>query len=173
MAEVCSSAKGKEKRQEAGEESAEIIVQRMSSDVSGKQQKYTRIWPQEYVPFEHEELSIANIKDACMTSMKYFRPQIEKDLICDVLAGECGPSCEKMAHIPNRKVFYVPFIKPDGGEVLSDEEGSPQCKKVRNHEDKISAQRHTFIIMHADISYYSETSIKQSPIERTPSRVPK
>ncbi|CAH3120775.1 unnamed protein product, partial [Porites lobata] len=124
VAGVCSNAKGKEKRQEAGEESAEIIVQRMSSDVSGKQQKYTRIGPQEY-------LSIANIKDACMTSMKYFRPQIEKDLICDVLAGECGPSCEKMAHIPNRKVFYVPFIKPDGGEVLSDEEGSPQCKKPK------------------------------------------
>ena len=78
-----------------------------------------------------------------------------------MLAGERGPSCEKMAHIPNRKVFYVRFIKPEG-EVLSDEEGSPQCKKVRDHEDKIFAQR-TFIIMHSDISYYSETCIKQSP----------
>ena len=153
--------KAKRKGKKAGEESAvseEIILQRMSSDVSGKQQKYTRIGPQEYVPFGHEELSIANIKDACM---KYFRPQMQKDLICDVLAGERGPSCEKMAHIPNRKVFYVRFIKPEG-EVLSDEEGSPQCKKVRDHEDKIFAQR-TFIIMHSDISYYSETCIKQSP----------
>ena len=68
--------KAKRKGKKAGEESAvseEIILQRMSSDVSGKQQKYTRIGPQEYVPFGHEELSIANIKDACM---KYFRPQM-------------------------------------------------------------------------------------------------
>ncbi|CAH3141822.1 unnamed protein product [Porites evermanni] len=114
--------KAKRKGKKAGEESAvseEIVVQRMSSDVSGKQQKYTRIGPQ--------KLSIANIKDACM---KYFRPQIEKDFICDVLAGERGPSCEMMAHIPNRKVFYVRFIKPKG-EVLSDEEGSPRCKKPK------------------------------------------
>ena len=120
--------KAKKKGKKAGEESTvseEIIVQRMSSDVSGKQQKYTRIGPKEYVPFEQEELSIANIKDACM---KYFRPQIEKNLICDVLAGERGPSCEKMAHIPNRKVFYVRFIKPEG-EVLSDEEGSRSAKR--------------------------------------------
>ena len=121
-----------------------------------RQQKYTRNGPQEYVPFEHEELSIANIKDACM---KYFRPRI---LFATSWLARAGPSCEKMAHIPNRKVFYVRFIKPER-EVLSDEEGSPQCKKVRNHEDKIFAQRHTFIIMHADISDYSETSIKQSP----------
>ena len=151
--------KAKREGKKAGEESAvseEIIVQRKSSDVSGKQQKYTRNGPQEYVPFEHEELSIANIKDACM---KYFRPRI---LFATCWLARAGPSCEKMAHIPNRKVFYVRFIKPER-EVLSDEEGSPQCKKVRNHEDKIFAQRHTFIIMHSDISDYSETSIKQSP----------
>jgi len=29
----------------------EIIVQRMSSEVSGKQQNYTRIRPREFVPF--------------------------------------------------------------------------------------------------------------------------
>lgn len=32
----------------------EIVVQRMSSDVSGKQQKYCRIGAREYVPFERE-----------------------------------------------------------------------------------------------------------------------
>ena len=103
--------KAKKKGKKAGEESTaseEIIVQRMSSDVSGKQQKYTRIGPQEYVPFENEEWSIANIKDACM---KYCRPQIEKNLICDVLAGERGPSCEKMAHIQNRNVFLCAIHK--------------------------------------------------------------
>ena len=120
--EVCRVQKAKRKGKKGGEESTvseENIVQLMSSDISGKQHKYTRIGPQEYMPFEHDELSIAIIKDACM---KHFRPQIEKDLICNVLAGEHKPSCEKMAHIPNRKVFYVRFIKPEGEEVLSHEE---------------------------------------------------
>ena len=131
--------RAKKKGKKTGEESTvaeEIVVQRMSADVSGKQQKYTRIGPQEYVPFEHEEITIANIKDACM---KHFRLQIEKDLICDVLAGERGPSCEKMAHIPNQKVFYIRFIKPEGVEVVSDEDGSLECnhkviKPLINHE---------------------------------------
>ena len=45
--------KAKRKGKKAGEESAvseEIVVQRMSSDVSGKQQKYTRIGPQSTCP---------------------------------------------------------------------------------------------------------------------------
>ena len=75
------------------------------------QQKYSRIGAQEYVPFEQDELSIRNIKDACQ---KHFGPQIEKDLVCDVLAGERGPSCNKMAQIPNKKVFFVRFVKPEG-----------------------------------------------------------
>ena len=96
----------------------------MSADVSGKQQKYTRIGPQEYMPFEHKEITIANIKNACK---KHFSLQIEKHVICDVLAGEYGPSYEKMAHVPNRKVFYIRFIKPKGVEVVSDEDGSLEC----------------------------------------------
>ena len=78
--------KAKRKGKKTGEESTvaeEIVVQRMSADLSGKQQKY-RIGPQEYVPFKHEDITIANIKDACK---KHFSPQNEKDLICDVLTG--------------------------------------------------------------------------------------
>ena len=41
----------------------EIVVQRMSADVCGKQQEYTRIGAQKYVPFDHDELTIKNIKD--------------------------------------------------------------------------------------------------------------
>ena len=106
-------AKGRGKNQvlEDNKVAVEIVVQRMSGDVSGKQQKYSRIGAQEYVPFEQDELSIRNIKDACQ---KHFGPQIEKDLVCDVLAGERGPSCNKMAQIPNKKVFYVRFVKPEG-----------------------------------------------------------
>ena len=37
---------------------SEIIVQRMSADVSGKQQKYSRIGAREYVPFGDEDYYI-------------------------------------------------------------------------------------------------------------------
>ena len=68
--------KAKRKGKKTGEESTvaeEIVVQRMSADVSGKQQKYTRIGPQEYMPFEREEITIANIKDACKRSTSGLR----------------------------------------------------------------------------------------------------
>jgi len=50
--------KAKRKGKKTGEESTvveEIVVQRLSADVSGKQRKYTRIGPQGYVPFEHKK----------------------------------------------------------------------------------------------------------------------
>ena len=40
----------------------ELTVQRLSSEVAGKQQKYTRIGPREFVDFSGRELTIANIK---------------------------------------------------------------------------------------------------------------
>ena len=86
----------------------EIVVQRMSGDVSGKQQKYSRIGAQEYVPFEQDELSIRNIKDACQ---KHFGPQIEKVLVCDVLAGERGPSCNKFQ---TKKCFTSGLLNQKG-----------------------------------------------------------
>ena len=51
-------AKRREKNQvvEESKVAEEIVVQRMSGEVSGKQQKYSRIGAQEYVPFEQDEL---------------------------------------------------------------------------------------------------------------------
>lgn len=98
----------------------EIVVQRMSSEVSGKQQKYTRIGPQEYVPYEYEELTFENIVQSCQ---KYFEKQVEKGMVCDILTGERGPSCKNMHQIPNVKVFYVRFVKP---EVVLDDEADDQ-----------------------------------------------
>jgi len=46
------------------------------------------------------------------------------------MAGERGPSWKKIAHIPNRKVFYIQFIKREGVEVVSDEDGSLECKVI-------------------------------------------
>ena len=43
----------------------ELTVQRLSSEVSGKAQKYARIGPREFVPFTEDELTIENIKRCC------------------------------------------------------------------------------------------------------------
>ena len=69
----------------------ELTVQRLSSHVTGKAQKYTGIGPREFVPFEHDkDFSLENIKLAC----EHFAPVVGTDVICDVLAGEQGPSCK-------------------------------------------------------------------------------
>lgn len=46
-------------------EKEEVVVQWLSSEVSDKAQKYTRVGPREFVPFEYEELTLGNIKRAC------------------------------------------------------------------------------------------------------------
>ena len=104
----CKRLREKVRKQERKTQRRTKVMQQMSANVSGKQQKYTRIGAQEYVPFEHEEITSADINDACIM---HFRPQIEKDLTCDMLTRDHMPSCEKMAHIPNLKLFYVWLIK--------------------------------------------------------------
>lgn len=39
----------------------ELTVSGLSSDVSGKAQKYARIGPREFVPFTEDELTIENL----------------------------------------------------------------------------------------------------------------
>ena len=59
------AAKGKRPARESVEAKDEIIVQTMSSEITGKQQKYTRIGPREFVPFVFYEISFDNIVEAC------------------------------------------------------------------------------------------------------------
>ena len=130
---VCKQAalkKGKRPARESVEAKDEIIVQRMSSEVTGKQQKYTRIGPREFVPFECDDITFDNMVESCQ---KYFAAQVDKDMVCDILAGERGPSCKKMCQIPDHKVFYVHFIKMSDAEVSNDqdeEEHEQQMHKV-------------------------------------------
>ena len=84
-----------------------IVVQRLSAEVSGKAQKYSRVGAREFVSFEEfGELTIQNIKDACM---KHFGINDGK-MTCDVLAGEQGPSCASVKQLPSFKVIHVRFV---------------------------------------------------------------
>ncbi len=87
----------------------ELVVQRLTAEVSGKAQKYNRIGAREFVPFDEEDVSIVSIKAACE---RHYKSLSEEGLVCDVLAGDQGPSCSSIEHIPNLKVIHVRFIKP-------------------------------------------------------------
>ena len=87
----------------------EVVIQRLSAEVSGKAQKYSRIGPRESVPYDYEEVTLANIKSACK---KHFASIIGNDMLCDILAGEQGPSCSSLDQITDMRVVYIRFIEP-------------------------------------------------------------
>ena len=103
-----------------------MTVQRLSAHVSGKAQKYARMGPREFVPFSEKlEFNIENIKRACL---KHFAPTVGNDVVCDILAGEQGPSCKCHNQIPDVKVIHVRFL-PDTSALLSDVNNAAGAKK--------------------------------------------
>ena len=63
----------------------EIVVQRLSSEVHGKAQKYARVGPREFVSFPYEDITFKNRKDACR---KHFDSRIGEHMVSDILAGD-------------------------------------------------------------------------------------
>ena len=74
----------------------EIIVQRPASEADNKQ-TYRPVQPREFVDFEFDDLSLANIKKAC--AVHFNLPAST----CDVLVSNKGPSCTHISQIPHRK----------------------------------------------------------------------
>lgn len=84
-----------------------ITVQRLSSDVQGKAQKYARMGPRDFVPFPYETVTIKNLKEACH---KHFKSRIDDNKVCDILAGDQGPSSSLLDQTPNFNVIHVRFV---------------------------------------------------------------
>ena len=74
---------------------------------------------------EKLEFNIENIKHACL---KNFAPTVGNDVVCDILAGEQGPSCKCHNQIPDVKVIHVRFL-PDTSAHLSDVNNAAGAKK--------------------------------------------
>ena len=53
-------------------------------------------------------------------------------MICDILAGERGPSCKKMGQILQPKVFCVGFIKKQNPAEDEENDTDPDREQVRN-----------------------------------------
>ena len=69
---------------------------------------YSLVGAREFVPFDQfEELTVDIIK-AC--EQHFTELKESDDLVCDVLAGEQGPSCRTIGQIPDQKVFHVRFV---------------------------------------------------------------
>ena len=83
-----------------------LTVQRLSSSVEGKCQKYSRIGPLTMVHLNCEA-TLQNILKK--HAKKHFQLT---DMECDLLAGERGPSYTETSHIKNWKVLHIRFIEP-------------------------------------------------------------
>ena len=79
------------------------------------------------MPFEYDDLTFDNIIESCQ---KYFAKHVEKGMVCDILAGERGPSCKNMNQIPDVKVFYVRFVKPEAPAEVDDEVNDTESTQV-------------------------------------------
>ena len=127
--------KGKGKKKDTisafNDENDTLVVQRLSAEVSGKAQKYSRIGAREFVSYEYEEFTIENIRRACE---KHFA--VDKSMSCDILAGEQGPSCNTVKQIPDSRVIHVrfvervPVVELDEGTELGTRERGPSLKSL-------------------------------------------
>jgi hypothetical protein len=91
-----------ENTKESKESKDEIVVQRLSSQLSGKAKKYLCVGPQEFVHVGKEELTFENIQKACL---KHFTSKIARGMYCDILAGEQDLSCSTLKQIPDMKLI--------------------------------------------------------------------
>jgi len=98
---------GKQGKSKDPRRNKEIVMQRLSADVTGKAQKYLHIRPREFVQvgFDNNELTIEKIKG---TRLKHFATHTR--CTCYVLAGEQGLSCSNIKQVPDLKLLYVRFI---------------------------------------------------------------
>jgi hypothetical protein len=77
-----------------------LTVQRLSSTVEGKRQKYARIGPLTMVPLTKQPATLDSLKSYCQ---KHFKTSAA----CDVLAGERRPSFTDISQIKNWKVVHI------------------------------------------------------------------
>ena len=97
------------------------MVQRMSSEPTGRSKKYEPLETKEFVDFSTcEELTIDNIKMAYESH--YNAPHGS----CDVLLSDRGPSCFLTEQIQQTKLYLVRFINLDDGTMRKQPKLMPQ-----------------------------------------------
>jgi hypothetical protein len=90
----------------------------------------------EFVPKEYDEVSISNIKEACM---KHFASTIGNNQYIDILAGEQGPSCTSVDHIPDLRVVHIRFVEEQSASVIEGRLFNRAPKRKHSHTETSSA----------------------------------
>lgn len=76
----------------------EFTVQRLSAEVSGRRQNTAESDLGNLCPLtKAKSLTIGNIKSACE---RHFILPLAKNIVCNILAGEQGPSCKFLSRLP-------------------------------------------------------------------------
>ena len=88
----------------------ELTVQRLSSELTGKNPKYSPIGAREFVPFCYPTFTLENIKKACIDHYQNM-DQCVVHASCDVLATDRGPSCSSVEQLPNVNLMCVRFLE--------------------------------------------------------------
>ena len=88
-----------------------VTVQRLSAEVSGKAQKYTRVGAREFVPFEYDEVTVENIKRACLSHF-----DVREDCVCDVFTADMLRGINLLLRAVH--AFGVDFIGDAFGEIF-------------------------------------------------------
>ena len=60
-------------------------------------------------------MTVENIKKGCTM---HFRHSIGAGMVCDILAGDQGPSCRTVKQIPNVQLIYIRFIPEADVEII-------------------------------------------------------
>ena len=139
-------------------QSDELIVQRLSSSVEGKAQKYSRIGPREFIPYKKSDITLEGIKDACLTHFQS-KGLVGKGTEVDVLAGERGPTCNSLHQIPDLKLIHVRII--------------PRAVEVEKSSTSVSVPPHNLYStsIHSKVVPTTTTKSARSPIKTLAAKV--
>lgn len=141
-------------------QSDELTIQRLSSSVEGKAQKYSRIGPREFIPYKNSDITLDGIKQACLTHFEN-KGHIGKGMEVDVLAGERGPTCTALHQIPELKLIHVRFI-PQVVEV--EKVASTSKSSMRDRSLSMSLQSDYYRSMYAKTRHGPKSA--ESPTKR-------
>ena len=111
----------------------EIIVQRLSADVTGKAQKFFRMGPQEFVKYYEDDITIEGIKNACNEHYKLAN--------CDVLVGERGPSARHLDHLSTLNIVFVRFLERPSETLISKEDENDSSLSLPSTSNLIRQKR--------------------------------
>ena len=75
-------------------------MQQLSEEASGTKQKYSRIGPGVFVPYNFDTINLENIRTACHTACHTHIDHAE-GMFCDILASEQGTSCKPSTNYQN------------------------------------------------------------------------